>query len=54
MRMPRLIVHVSSPVTDATVTLAPARTSVSVMQVVSISSEPSAIGTSTSSADDPA
>ena len=44
---PRLIVHVVVASTDATVTSAPARTRVSVMQQVSISSEPSAIGTRT-------
>ena len=40
--------HSSRPgITDATVTVAPARTSVSVMHAVSISSLSSAIGTST-------
>ena len=47
--MPRLILHTSCPsgITDAVVTSAPKRVSVSVMHVVSISSDPSAIGTST-------
>lgn len=47
--MPRLILQMSSPpgMTDAVVTSAPKRVSVSVMHVVSISSEPSAMGTST-------
>jgi hypothetical protein len=47
--MPRLIVQVKAPsfLTDAIVTSAPKRVSVSVMAVVSISSEPSAIGTKT-------
>ena len=46
--IPRLILHVNSPgMTDATVTVAPHRVNVSVMQVVSISSLPSPIGTST-------
>lgn len=47
--MPRLIVHVKDPsfLTDAIVTSAPKRVNVSVIDVVSISSEPSAIGTNT-------
>ena len=44
---PRLIVTSVVSSTDATVTSAPARTSVSWMQLVSISSEPFAMGTST-------
>ena len=52
MWMPRLILQtrgstVLDSMTDATHTLAPNRTKVSVIQVVSISSLPSAIGTST-------
>ena len=47
--MPRLILHTSAPsgLTLATVTDAPHRARVSVMQVVSISSLSSAIGTNT-------
>ena len=47
--MPRLILQMSWPsgMTEAVVTSAPKRVRVSVMQVVSISSDPSAIGTST-------
>jgi hypothetical protein len=47
--IPRLILQTSSPsgMTEATVTFAPKRVKVSVMHVVSISSDPSAIGTST-------
>lgn len=44
---PRLIVQRSEEETEATVTLAPNRVNVSVMHEVSISSEPSAMGTST-------
>ena len=45
---PRDILHVVLPgITEASVTKHPARTRVSWMPVVSISSEPSAIGTST-------
>ena len=45
--IPRLMVHTRSGMTDATVTLAPKRAKVSVMQVVSISSLPSPMGTRT-------
>ena len=45
--IPRLMVHTKLGMTDATTTLAPNLVNVSVMQVVSISSLPSAIGTRT-------
>ena len=45
--IPLLMVHTRSGITDATTTLAPNRAKVSVIQVVSISSLPSAMGTST-------
>ena len=50
---PRAIFTLTAVITDATTTIAPARTRVSVMHVVSISSEPSAIGTSTTFAAPP-
>ena len=43
---PRLHLTVVWPLTEASVTLMPARTNVSTMHTVSISSEPSATGTS--------
>ena len=51
--MPRLILHTNSSfMTDATVTSAPNRVNVSVIQVVSTSSDPSPIGTRTLLDDD--